>query len=136
ATQQQLAPIIHEHRGMYRSAVLAKGLESTDALAQAVEPGNRRQWRPRQYFQVWQCLLDRLHSAQPATAGSGQLPALLLEVPECTVGDSDLRVLRRAGAAELQVVDVGGVVDDAAAEAETDDEVFQVGWSHQHHGLA
>ncbi|MOA35129.1 hypothetical protein D3C78_1565540 [compost metagenome] len=36
----------------------------------------------------------------------------------------------------MQVVDVRGVLDDAAAQAEADDEIFQVRGRHQHDRLA
>ena len=73
--------------------------------------------------------------AQTEAAGAAQLSALLFEVPERAVGDGHLRVLRRAGAGQLQVINVAGVCDDAAAEAETDDEIFQIRRRHQHHRL-
>ena len=94
AAEQQLTFVIHEHRGMHRTAMLAQGLEGADALAQAIKPFDRWQRGAGQYLKVWQRLLDRFHTAQPATAGAGQLSTLLLEVPEGAVGDGHLRVLR------------------------------------------
>ncbi|MNP10897.1 hypothetical protein D3C76_1030610 [compost metagenome] len=136
SAQQQFALVVHEHGRVHRPAVLAKWLERADALAQAVQPFGRWQGRAGQHLELGQCLLDRFHAAEPASAGTGQLPSLLLEVPERTIGDGHLRVLSRARAAELQVIDVRGVLDDAAAQAEADDEVFQVRGRDQHHRLA
>ncbi|MNQ20830.1 hypothetical protein D3C85_339270 [compost metagenome] len=135
APEQQFAAGVHEHRRMHRAAVLTERLKRADALTQTVEPFARWQRRAGQHLEVGQCLLHRFNTAQPATAGARHLPALLLEIPERTVGDGHLRVLRRPGAGQLQVIDVGGVLDDAAAEAKADDEVFQVGRCHQHHRL-
>jgi hypothetical protein len=64
------------------------------------------------------------------------LAALLLEVPERTAGNLHLSVLGRARAAEFQVINIANVGDNAAADAETYNEVFQVCRRHQHHGLA
>ena len=118
------------------AAVLAERLERADALAQTVEPFDRWQGCARQHFELRQRLFDGFDAAQSAAAGAGQLPTLMFEVPECAIGDGHLRVLRRACACQLQIVDIAGVFDDAAAEAEADNEVFQIGRGHQHHRLA
>ncbi len=115
AAQQQFALVIHEHRCMHRATVLAQRLEGADTLAQTLEPGGRRQWCARQNLQVRQRLLHGFHATQAAAAGAGQLPALLLEVPEGAAADLHLGVLGRACAAQLQVIDIADVADDAAA---------------------
>ncbi|MNC66485.1 hypothetical protein D3C75_1168830 [compost metagenome] len=45
-------------------------------------------------------------------------------------------MLGRAVAAELDVIDLVGRGDDAAADTEADDKVFKVRGADQHHGLA
>ncbi|MCY1394312.1 hypothetical protein D9M71_92280 [compost metagenome] len=136
AAQQQLALIVHEQRRVDCPAMLSQGLELTDALAQALQPMCRRQWRTGQGGQFRQCLLNGLDAAQAATAGTGQLAALGLEVPEGAAGDLHLGMLGRAVAAELDVIDLVGRGDDAAADTEADDKVFKVRGADQHHGLA
>ncbi len=136
AAQQQFALVVHEQRRVHRAGVLAQGLEGADTLAQVVQPGGRRQGRAGQHSQFGQCLFHRFHATQAAAAGAGQLAALFLEVPERAAGDLHLGMLRRAAAAELQVIEFGGVMDNPAADAEADDKVFQVGGRDQHHRLA
>ncbi|MCY1403259.1 hypothetical protein D9M71_184290 [compost metagenome] len=116
--------------------MLAQGLELADALTQALQPVRRWQWRAGQGRQFRQCLLNGFDTAQAATTGTGQLPPLGLEVPECSAGDLHVGMLGRAVAAELDVIDLVGRGDDAAADAEPDDKVFQVRGAYQHHRLA
>ncbi|MCY1449663.1 hypothetical protein D9M71_664150 [compost metagenome] len=47
--QQDLALIVHEQRRMHRAAMLAQGLESIHALAQAFKPARWRQRRAGQH---------------------------------------------------------------------------------------
>ncbi len=113
----------------------AQGLEFADALAQAVEPMRWRQRGWRQQRQVRQRLFQRLDAAQPATTAAGDVAPLPLELPEGATGDLYLRLAGVAVTGEHDVVELVGRRDDAAGEAETDHEVFQVGGGNQHHRL-
>ncbi|KPX59397.1 Unknown protein sequence, partial [Pseudomonas amygdali pv. lachrymans] len=135
-SQQQLAVTVHEHRSMHSATMAAKRLELTDALTQAFQPLNRRQGCAGQHVQFWQSLLYRFNATEPATAGACQLPTLLLEFPEGTAGDFDFGLHRRAATADFEVVDFVVRGNDAAAQAETDDKVFQIGGADQHDCLA
>ncbi|MNF95373.1 hypothetical protein D3C84_781200 [compost metagenome] len=136
AAQQQFALGVHEQRGVDCAAVLAQGLELADTVTQAIKPLGRWQWCAGQHLEVWQCLFHCFHAAQAAATGTRQLPALLLEVPEGAVGDGHLGMVRSTRTAQLQVIDVRCVFNDAAAQAEADDEVFKVGGGDQHDRLA
>ena len=135
ATHQQVAVGVHVNGRMHRAAVLAQRLKRADALAQAVKPLCGRQGRTGQDVQLGQRLLDGFDAAQAATAGACQLATLLFEVPERTAGDFDVGILRRARTAEREVINIAGVLNDAAAQAETDDEILKVSGRHQHHRL-
>ncbi|MNE72445.1 hypothetical protein D3C80_1683880 [compost metagenome] len=63
AAHQQFALIVHEHRCVHRTAMLAQRLEGADALAQAIEPFNGWQRGAGQYLKVRQRLLDRFYAA-------------------------------------------------------------------------
>ncbi|MCY1177096.1 hypothetical protein D9M73_173920 [compost metagenome] len=63
------------------------------------------------------------------------MAALVFQVPERPAGDFQVGVHCRAAAGELEVVDFCGAFDNAAADAETDREVFQIGRTDQHHRL-
>ncbi len=56
--------VVHEHRRLYRAAVLTQRLERTDALAQIVEPFDSVARRAGQDFEIRQCLLHRFNTAQ------------------------------------------------------------------------
>ena len=135
ATQAQLAMPVEIQRGMQGAAMARQSLGLLDTLAQGAEMGGGRQRLRRPFRQLRQGLLQGFDAAQAAAGSAGQLPALALEVPERAAADFDLGVEGFALAADADFIDVVDGLHEAAAEAETADEILDVLGRGHHHRL-
>ncbi len=103
SAQGDLSVAVDIQRRVQCAAVAGQQLGVGDALAQLVEMPFGWQIDWRKGYELRQCLLQRLHTAQATTAVAGQLPPLLLDVPERPRAHLHFGMLRAAIAPQTQV---------------------------------
>ncbi|BCY02514.1 hypothetical protein PszF2a_23030 [Stutzerimonas stutzeri] len=130
-----LSVAVDIQRRVQRTAVARHQLGARNALAQLMEMPFGRQCCRLQRHQPRQCLIQRIHPAESAAAGAGELATLLLECPERPRADLYVRAASAAVAEQAQVTQVIESLDQPASEAEADDELFQILRRHHHHGV-
>ncbi|MNE10119.1 hypothetical protein D3C80_1028200 [compost metagenome] len=135
AADQRVALGVEVQRRVQRTAAAGHLLGLFDAVADVDEMLGGRQGNRIENLQFRQGLLQRFHTAQPAATGTGHLPTMVLQRPECAAGDLHVGLNGLVESGEAQVVDFALVLNDVVADAEATDEIFEVARRHHHHRL-